>query len=93
MAKFQAQETLLHNGKLVAIGGFVELEPKNAERLGDKVVSVEEAEITTDAVYDEATFAALTADQQKAVVEGYGGDLKEVSNADKRWAFVAENQQ
>lgn len=93
MPKVQAQETLLHKGEIVTIGNVVELTNEQIKALGSKVKPLEEAEVNTNIVYTEDTFAALTADQQKAVVEGYGGDLKEHSNPEKRWAFVAEKQQ
>ncbi|WP_313429815.1 hypothetical protein [Siminovitchia terrae] len=42
MPKYIANEYLLHNGKVVQAGGQLELEAKQAERLGDKVTPAPE---------------------------------------------------
>lgn len=94
MPKFTANSYLSHKGELVKPGVVIELTEEQAERLGDKVANSPE-EVTApvnDAQYTEAQFRELTADEQKGIVEGLEGDLNELTNEDKRWAYVSEKQ-
>lgn len=94
MPKYNAEETLTKEGKVFSVGSVIELTEEQAKALGDKVSEHEEVtEFVQGESYDEETFRALPATEQKKSVEFYGGDLKEITNADSRWAFVQENQQ
>lgn len=94
MPQFNVHSTLVKEGKVYPVGSEIELTAEQAEKLDDKVSAVEVKEtFVPGAAYDESEFKALSAEDQKKKVEELGGDLKEVTNADSRWAFVAENQQ
>lgn len=93
MPKFKANAYLSTPKGVVPTGQTLELTKEQAERLGDKVTPLEEAaEYVQGQPLSEEEFRALPAEEQKAVVTDLNGDLNEYTNADKRWAFVSDNQ-
>lgn len=93
--KFTSHAVLTKGGKLFGHGDIIELTDEEAKRLGDKVGEYEEPtkeDFIEGGAHDEVSFRKLPAEDQKAVVEGFGGDLSEITNADARWEFVASQQ-
>lgn len=96
MPKFIANAYLVQNGKVIQTGNEIELTEEQAKRLGDKVEAVEPPKTDNDGGSDkhtEASLKKLSADEQKEIVEELGGNLAELTNEEKRIAFILENQE
>jgi hypothetical protein len=91
MPKYIANAYLVHQGKIVQTGNEVELTEEQAKRLGDKVEPVEDNK-SEDNKHTEASLKKLSADDQKEIVKGLGGNLDEITNEEKRINFILENQ-
>ncbi|MED4399778.1 hypothetical protein [Metabacillus fastidiosus] len=77
-------------------GQVLVIEKNDAEKLESigyaKIIG--EVEVDEDPVgeYTEASLKKLSADEQKALVETLNGNLEELTNEEKRIAFILENQ-
>lgn len=93
MPKFKSNVILANKGRIAFPGDEVTLTEEQAENLGAKVSRMsEEGEVLAKQTHDETSFKALSAKEQKAIVQELGGDLEEHTNADARWAYF-EGQQ
>jgi hypothetical protein len=98
MPTYEASAYLTKGGKVIAPGEEVELTAEQAARLGDKLKNAPGKESgegengSGDEKYTEAALKKLSADEQKVIVEQAGGDLDEITNEEKRIAFILENQ-
>ena len=94
MPTYKANAYLSHKNQIVQPGQLLELTEEQAKNLGDKVVDSNEevTDDTGDVTYSETQFRDLPAEEQKEVVESLGGDLNELTNEDKRWGYVSDNQ-
>lgn len=84
-------EVVMTNKTFVRMPGeLVELTEEEAQRhLAKGYVSVvdDEGKSLAKQTHDETSFKALSAKEQKAIVQELGGDLEEHTNADARWAY------
>lgn len=98
MPKYTANAYLVKSGKIVKPGEEIELTKEQAARLGDKLKDApgidEEVEEETEGEqqYTESSLRKLSADEQKAIVEQFGGDLEEITNQEARIEFILEKQ-
>lgn len=96
MPEFEANVYLTKDGKIVAPGEKVELTEEQAIRLGDKLKNAPGKESDKggngEEKYTEASLKKLGAEAQKTIVEQAGGNLEEITNEEKRIAFILENQ-
>lgn len=91
MPLYIANAYLSHKGEIVKPGEELELTEGQAKFLKEKVTAVE-VEETADEGHTEESLKSMNADEQKEIVESLGGDLNELTNADKRIAYILENQ-
>jgi len=97
MPEFEANAYLTKGGKTYVPGDKIELTAEQAARLGNKLkdapgLEKEKEQGEDEKGYTEASLKKLSADEQKAIVEQAGGDLEELTNEEKRIAFILENQ-
>ncbi|PAE17287.1 hypothetical protein CHH91_04590 [Virgibacillus sp. 7505] len=97
MPKYEANAYLTQGGKMIAPGEKVELTEEQAIRLGHKLKNAPGKETEEggngEEKYTEASLKKLGAEGQKAIVEQAGGNLEEITNEEKRIAFILENQE
>lgn len=97
MPKYIANAYLVQKGKVIQTGNKIELTEDQAKRLKDKVSIVDGQETDSGEgvaeEYTEASLKQLNAEEQKAIVEELEGDLDELTNEEKRVAFILENQE
>jgi hypothetical protein len=96
MPKYVANAYLTKDGKTIEPGQEVELTAEQAARLGDKLKNGPGKDGGEsgggDGKYTEASLKKLGTEGQKAIVEQAGGNLGEITNEEKRIAFILENQ-
>ena len=94
MPTYIAKKYLVQNGKVVQTGGEIELTEEQAKKLGEKVTAAKPKKAENDGadLQTEASLKKLGAEEQKVIVEKLGGDLEELTNEEKRIAFILENQ-
>lgn len=96
MPTYKANAYLVNQGKVIQTGSEVELTVDQAEKLGDKVEAAESTEGEENGVpeeYTEAVLKGLSAAEQKDIVNELGGNLEELSNEEKRIAFIMEDEE
>ena len=85
MPKYESNAYIVQGGKVFGPGKEITLTEEQAKRLGAKVTKQDEK-------LSESEFRALSAPEQKDLVESLGGDLEELTNQDKRAEFFLSNQ-
>ena len=85
MPKYESNAYIAQGGKVFKPGEEIALTEEQAKRLGAKVTKKDEE-------LSESEFRALSASEQKDLVESLGGDLEELTNQDKRAEFFLSNQ-
>ncbi|MFB1100907.1 hypothetical protein [Terribacillus sp. JSM ZJ617] len=96
MPTYEANAYLVKGGKTIEPGQEVELTEEQAIRLGDKLKNAPGKESDKggngEEKFTEASLKKLGSEAQKAIVEQAGGNLEEITNEEKRIAFILENQ-
>lgn len=95
MPKYRTNVVMLNGTTVKQRGEFVQLTEEQAARHLEKgnVSIVDETGVAVESKrYEESEFRALSAEEQKAVVAKYNGNLDELTNKDLRWEYVEGHQ-
>ncbi|MCP3026608.1 hypothetical protein [Halobacillus sp. A5] len=97
MPTFIANNYLVKDGKVVSPGREIEITEEQAARLGDKVKDAPSSSSNTEGddgsnKHTETSLKKLSAEEQKDLVADLEGDLEELTNEEKRIAYILDKQ-